>query len=109
MSYTPRTSAYSNFQVIFENALEAYKKRTKKDLRTHPLAAQLQDCNSASSILDLLEQQVQELNQSRRQDERWTRWLRPTVKVLYAFSRILKNVALVCLSSWTCLTSALSY
>ena len=44
MSHTHPTSTSSNFQLIFDNALEAYEKRTKKVLRTHPLAAQLQDC-----------------------------------------------------------------
>ncbi|KAF8497781.1 hypothetical protein F5888DRAFT_1803244 [Russula emetica] len=96
MSHTHHTSASSsNFQLIFDNALKAYEKRTKKDLLTHPLAAQLQRCNSPSSILDILQEQVQELNQSQRRNERWTRWLDPTVKVLHAFSETLgKSVTL---------------
>jgi hypothetical protein len=111
MSHTHHTSALSsNFQLIFDDALRAYEKRTKKDLLTHPLAAQLQQCNSPSSILDVLQRQVQELNQSQRGNERWTRWLDPTVKVLHSFSETLgEGVTLVCLSSWTCLRSALSY
>ena len=99
MSHTHHTSTSSNFQLIFDNALEAYKKRTKKDLLTHSLAAQLQDCRSPSNILDVLQQQVQKLNQSRQRDERWTRWLDPTVKVLHAFSETLGHVTSVCLSS----------
>ncbi|KAF8497783.1 hypothetical protein F5888DRAFT_1906567 [Russula emetica] len=96
MSHTHHTSASSsNFQLIFDNALKAYEKRTKKGLLTHPLAAQLQRCNSPSSILDILQEQVQELNQSQRRNERWTRWLDPTVKVLHAFSETLgKSVTL---------------
>src|SRR6266567_8682894 len=98
MSHTHTTSASSsNFQLCFGDALKAYEKRTKKDLLTHPLAPQLQRCNSPSSILDVLQQQVQELNQSQRRNERWTRWLDPTVKVLHAFSEILgEGVTLVC-------------
>ena len=93
------TSTSSNFQVIFDNALKAYKKRTKKDLLTHPLAGRLETCDSASRILTVLQEQVQELNQSQRRNERWTRWLDPTVKVLYAFSETLgEGVTLVCLS-----------
>ena len=107
MSHTHPISPSSNFQLIFDNALESYKKRTKKDLLTHPLAAQLQDCRSPSSILDVLQQQVQELNQSRQRSERWTRWLDPTVKVLHAFSETLGDVTSVCLSSSACLRSAL--
>ena len=101
MSHTHPTSASSsNFQLIFDNALKAYQRRTKKDLLTHPLAVHLQHCDSPSSILDLLQQEVQDLNQSQRRNERWTRWLDPTVKVLYAFSETLgKGVTVVCLSS----------
>jgi hypothetical protein len=101
MSHTHPTSASSsNFQLIFDDALKTYEKRTKNDLLAHPLAAQLQHCNSPSSILDVLRQQVQELNQSQRRNERWTRWLDPTVKVLHAFAETLgEGVSLVCLSS----------
>ena len=100
MSHTHPTSAsFSNYQLIFDDALKAYEKRTKKDLLTHPLAAQLQDCKSPNSILDVLQQQIQELNQSQRRHERWTRCLNLTVKVVYALSETLGGcVALVCLS-----------
>jgi hypothetical protein len=48
----------------------------------------------------ILQQQVQELNQSQHWNERWTRWLGPTVKVLHVFSETLGEVVtLVCLSS----------
>jgi ERCC4-related helicase len=99
MSHTHTTSASSsNFQIIFDNALKAYEKRTKNDILTHPLAAQLQHCNTPSTILDILQQQVQELNQSQRRNERWTRWLDPTVKVLHAFTETLgERVTAVCL------------
>jgi len=111
MSHTHPTSASSsNFQLIFDDALKAYEKRTKQNLLTHPLAAQLQDCNSPSSILDVLKQQVQELNVSQRRNERWTKWLDPTVKVVHAFSETLgEGVTLVCPSLWTRLRSELSY
>jgi hypothetical protein len=96
----PTSASSSNFQLIFDDALKVYEKRTKNDLLTHPLAAQLQRCNSPSSILDILHQQVQELNQSQRRNERWTRWLDPTVKVLHTFSETIgEGVTLVCLSS----------
>ena len=102
--------ASSNFQLIFDNALNTYKTRTKNDLLTHPLADQLEPCDSASSILTVLQGQVQELNQSQRRNETWTRWLDPTVKVLYAFSETLrKGVTLVCLTSSTYLRSTPSY
>jgi hypothetical protein len=98
MSHTqPTVASSSNFQLIINNALNAYKKRTKKDLLSHPLAVQLQTCESSSAILAILQQQVQGLDQSRSGDERWTKWLDPTVNVLNAFSSILgAGVGLVC-------------
>ncbi|KAI0275599.1 hypothetical protein BGY98DRAFT_935673 [Russula aff. rugulosa BPL654] len=92
----PTSTSSSNFQEFFNNALKAYERRTKKDLLAHPLATQLQSCNSPSSILSVLQQQVQELNQSQSSDERLTKWLDPTVKVLYTFSGTLgEGVSLV--------------
>ena len=99
MSHAHATgSSSSNFQLILNNALDNYKKRTKKDLLAHPLAAQIQSCNSPSAILTVLHQQLQSLDQSRSSDERWSRWLGPTVSVLYALSSTLAaGVGLVCL------------
>jgi len=98
MSQTHLTPASSSkFQVLFNNALRTYEKHTKMDLLSHPLAAQLQTCDSPSAILDLLHQQVRELNQSRYSHQRLTKWLDPTVNVLYAFSETLgEGVSLVC-------------
>jgi hypothetical protein len=111
MSQTHLTTASSsNFQLMFDNALNKYKKRTKKDLREHPLAARLQSCDSPSAILVVLQEQLQGLDPSRSTDERWTKWLDPTVNVLYAFSSIVgSGVGLVCLRKRGCLRSALSY
>jgi len=90
MSYThPAGSSSPNFQLIFNNALKAYEKHTKNDILSHPLTVQLQACQSPASILVVVQQEVQEINQSRISDGRLTRWLEPTVNVLYAYSEIL--------------------
>lgn len=89
MSQTSSATPSSNFQLIFNNALKAYEKRTKKDLLSHPLAVQLQACDSPSAILSILHQQAREFDQSLTVDEKWTKWLDPTVNVLYAFSETL--------------------
>jgi hypothetical protein len=87
----------SNLQLIINNALDEYKKRTKKDLLAHPLVTELQSCNTPSAILSVLQQQVQGLDESRRSDDRWTRWLDPTVNVLFTLSATLgEGVGLVC-------------
>jgi hypothetical protein len=89
----PSTSSSPNFQLIFNNALEAYKKRTKNDLLAHPLVIQFQNCTSSGAILALIHQQVRGLQ---RDDDRLTKWLDPTVRVLQAFSETLgEGVSLV--------------
>ncbi|KAH8983008.1 hypothetical protein EDB92DRAFT_2106421 [Lactarius akahatsu] len=79
----------TSFETIFTSALQAYKKRTKKDIASHPLAAELQTCDSPDAILSVLQAQVQVFDQSRSADDRLTKWLNPTVHVLYAFSATL--------------------
>ncbi|KAH9060283.1 hypothetical protein EDB87DRAFT_624282 [Lactarius vividus] len=92
MSQTPATTAASSrFQDIFQAALKSYQKQTKKDLTTHPLASQLQSCDSTSAILSVLRDQVREFDQAHSGDERLTKWLIPTVNVLYAFSAVVSE------------------
>jgi len=87
----------SSFQSIFNAALKAYQKKTKSDLLAHPLAAQLQACSSPDHILAILQDKVNEFDQSRSRDERLSRWLNPTINVLLAFSATLgEGVGLVC-------------
>ena len=97
MSHThPTGPSSSNFQLIFNNALKAYEKQTNNDILFHPLAADLQACQSPSAILAVLLHQVEEFSQSRTSDERLTKWLGPTVNVLYAFSETIgESVSLV--------------
>ena len=107
---TVASSSSSNFRLIINNALDTYQKRTRKDLRAHPLAVQLQTCDTPSAIIAVLQEQVQGLNQSRSTDERWTKWLEPTVNVLHAFSGTVEAVVSpVCFSTFTSLRSALLY
>ena len=79
----------SNYQSIFDNALEAYKKKTKKDLRSHPLLPKLQTCNSPDAVIAVLREQIPifDLSHSTSSlNSRLTNWLNPTVNVLYKFS-----------------------
>jgi hypothetical protein len=100
MSQTASTStASSRFQAIFDAALKLYEKQTKKDLIAHPLASQLQACNSTNAIIAVLQGQIREFNQAHSSDERLIRWLNPTVNVLCAFSAaICGGVSLVSLN-----------
>ena len=103
---TASASSSYNFHQIFDAALNVYEGRTKQNLRAHPLATELQGCNSPTQILDVLHQQ---LDQSPSSDDRWTNWLNPTVNVLYMLSETLgEGISLVSLRIRTWLRSAVS-
>ena len=104
MSQTASTSkastskASSRFQAIFDSALKSYQKQTKKDLIAHPLASQLQSCNSTNAIIAVLQDLVHQFDQAHSGDERLIKWLNPTVNVLFAFSAAISGgVSLVSL------------
>ena len=83
------TTSTSNYHTIFDNALEAYNKKTREDLRSHPLLPKFQTCNSPNAVLTVLREQISVFDQSYNAgstDDRLTKWLDPTVNVLYAFS-----------------------
>jgi len=80
------TTSPTNFQNLFNTALGAYEKKTKKDLLTHPLSAKLQHCHSPAAILSVLQELVQQFDQRRCRNERIRRCLNPIVNVLYALS-----------------------
>jgi hypothetical protein len=88
MSAGPSTStSNSNFASIFNAALKSYKRKTNKDLTSHPLLPSLQSCHSPEAILAVLRDQIPAAsNQSQNGDDRLTKWVSPTVSVLYAFS-----------------------
>ena len=87
MSTGPSTSApHPNFVSAFDAALETYKRRTKKDLESHPLLPYLELCDSPEAVLTVLRDQVPGFNVSQNGDDRLTKWVTPTVNVLYAFS-----------------------
>ena len=89
MSTAPSTStSQSNFVSIFNAALESYKRKTKKDLASHPLLPSLQSCNSPEAVLSVLREQVPAFGQSQNRDDGLTKWVTPTVNVLYSFSEL---------------------
>jgi hypothetical protein len=90
-SSTTASSSSSNFQSIFNAALEDYKKKTKNDLLKHGFTAQLERCQSASAILDVLYKQprVRQFIQSRTDGGSSNQWLSATATVLCAFSAAL--------------------
>jgi hypothetical protein len=99
MSAGPSAStSNSNFASIFNAALESYKRKTENDLTSHPLLSSLQSCDSPEAILTVFRDQIPAFNQPQNGDDRLTRWVPPTVNVLYAFSaNIGQGIGLVCI------------
>ena len=94
------SSSSSNFQSIFDAALQSYNNKTKNNLLDHPLAAKLQSCDSPNAVLSVLQDLIQQFDQRRTSDERLKNWLNPTVNVLYTFSATLgEGVGIVSLGS----------
>lgn len=94
--YPPTTSAMSqtftepssrsNYQAIFDSALEAYKKKTGKDLTSNPLLRSFKTCHSPDAILAILKAQIIGPGQSQSSGDKLLTWLNPTINVLIAFS-----------------------
>jgi hypothetical protein len=79
----------SNYQTIFDNAIEAYKKKTKKNLRSHPLLAELRTCDSPDAVLNVFREKIPGFDQYQSTDYGLTKWLDPTINVLCKFSGFL--------------------
>ncbi|KAH9988615.1 hypothetical protein BJV77DRAFT_732211 [Russula vinacea] len=89
LASTSTGTSQSNFVSIFNAALETYKRKTKKDLASHPLLPTLQSCDSPEAVLTVLREQIPAFSQSQDGDDALTKWVTPTVNVLYAFSATL--------------------
>ena len=92
--------SHSNFETIFNAALKSYKRKTKKDLTSHPLLPRLQSCDSPQAVLTVLRDQIPGFNQSQNRDDRLTKWITPTVNVLYAFSAVVGQGGIVCIGTF---------
>ena len=81
--------------------MKEYRKKTGKELDTHPLAEEIKGCDSPEAILTVLRGKANELNGSQSSDERLTKWLTPTVNVLNSLSATLgEGFSIVSVSIW---------
>jgi hypothetical protein len=90
MSLTPSpANSHSNYQCIFDSALEAYKKKTGKDLTSDPLLRRLETCHSPNHILVILREHISGFDHPHTSSDGLTKCLNPTVNVLCTFSTII--------------------
>ena len=90
MSQTPSpANSHSNYQSIFDSALEAYKKKTGKDLTSDPLLRRLEACRSPDDIIVVLREHISGSDHPHSSSDGLTKCLNSTVNVLYTFSTII--------------------
>jgi hypothetical protein len=71
---------------FFEAALNEFEKRTGTDLVQHQIIDKLVNCESADSVVDVLQEQAQAFRQFRGDDGKLMKWLKRTVNVLYTLA-----------------------
>jgi hypothetical protein len=76
--------AFSTFQVLFNSALQDYKDKTGTSLIDHPIAKQLEICESVSSITAILQEQAQSFREFRENDGKLMKAINSSVDVLYS-------------------------
>ena len=97
---TPAATSRSNYQSIFDGALEDYQRKTGEDLTKDPLFRTLETCNSQDAVLTILRAQIVGPEKSHTSSDKLTTWLVPAVKVINAFSETIgEALALVSLTS----------
>jgi hypothetical protein len=74
----------SRLQALFEAALQDYEKQTGIILAKHPLAEQLQECDSVESVTAVLREQTQAFSEFRR--DKIMKPLKNAVSVLHKLS-----------------------
>ena len=84
---SPEAGLRSKYEVIFDEALEIYEKKTGKDLKSDPLLRTLEACKSPDETLSELRRQITGFDQSENNDNRLTNWVDPVVNVLYVFAQ----------------------
>lgn len=89
-----------NFAAILHAASREYKRLTKKDLATDPLATEIEGYNSPDSVLDVFRGQVTAFDRSHKSDDKLMEWLTPIVNILFTLSLTLgEGIGLVSLHS----------
>jgi hypothetical protein len=79
-------SQSSTFQSLFDVAIQDYEKQTGTKLADHPLAKQLEACESVVTVTAFLQERAQTFHEFRGEDGKFMRSLRRVVHVLFTLS-----------------------
>ncbi|KAN0142127.1 hypothetical protein V8E53_000589 [Lactarius tabidus] len=88
-SDSEKLESSSHFKSILDAALSEYKTKTGNDLTNNSLAKELQGCESAEAVLDIIQREAMAFDKFRAGDKRLTKWIGPSVDVLYTISATL--------------------
>ena len=89
-------------KLLFEAALNEFEKRAGTTLVQHQIVDKLVNCESANSVIDILQDQAQAFRKFRGDDGKLMTWLKRTVNVLYSLSMsglLDEGIGLVCVLS----------
>jgi len=74
----------TTLQALFDAALRDYKDKTGNTLTDHPIAKQLETCESVDSIIAILQEQARSFREFRENDGKLMKALNSSVDVLCA-------------------------
>ena len=87
---------------LFEDALNEFEKRAGSNLAQHQIIDKLVKCESADSVIDVLQEQAEAFRSFRGDDGKLLMWFKRTVNVLYTLSTsdvVCISISLVCVYS----------
>ena len=79
----------SHFKLILDTALSEYKLKTGNDLKDSSIAKELQGCESADAVLDVIQREARAFDKFKNGDKALMKWIGPSVDVLYTISATL--------------------
>ena len=80
------STSSSSFQSLFIAALQDYGNQTGTKLDEHPIAKQLEKCETVDSITSVLQEQAREFREFRGEDGKVMKSLKSAIHVLYTLS-----------------------
>ena len=80
------TNPSPELKLLFETALNEFEKRAGSNLVQHQIIDKLVNCESADSVIDVLQEQAQAFRNFRGDDGKLMTWLKRTVNALYILS-----------------------
>jgi hypothetical protein len=95
MSHISSSFTSESFQLLFNAALQDYANQTGTKLYDHPIASQLEKCDSIDSIMSILQDHSRKFREFRGEDTKIVKSLKGAVGTLYALSTSAAGIGLV--------------